>query len=140
MAHDEGKWRFFAYLNLFMFSMLLLILADNSCSSSAGWGLVGWQIYLLIGFWFPRRSAPRRPRSLLVNRVGGHGGLRSASWHGPTRHAQHQEVFAMFAARPHEWQIAIALLILCGAIGKIAQFRSMSGLPDAMEGPTPVPR
>ena len=60
MAHDPGKWRFFAYLNLFMFSMLLLVLADNFLLVFAGWELVGLCSYLLIGFWYPRRSAAER--------------------------------------------------------------------------------
>jgi NADH-quinone oxidoreductase subunit L len=140
MAHDEGKWRFFAYLNLFMFSMLLLILADNFLLVFAGWELVGLCSYLLIGFWFPRRSAAEAAKkAFLVNRVGDMGfalGIMAIWTQLGTLNMQ--EVFAKFAAVPHEWQIAIALLILCGAIGKSAQFPLHVWLPDAMEGPTPV--
>ncbi len=91
MAHDDGKWRFFAYLNLFMFSMLLLVLADNFLLVFAGWELVGCASYLLIGFWYPRRSAadggqegvPGQPRRRHGLRPRDHGRLDAA------RHAQH---------------------------------------------------
>ena len=71
MAHDGGRWRFFAYLNLFMFSMLLLVLAANFLLLFAAWELVGLSSYLLIGFWYPRRSASvAAKKAFLVNRVG----------------------------------------------------------------------
>ena len=71
MAHDPGRWRFFAYLNLFMFSMLLLVLADNFLLLFAAWELVGLSSYLLIGFWYHRRSAAlAAKKAFLVNRVG----------------------------------------------------------------------
>ncbi len=71
MAHDPGRWRFFAYLNLFMFSMLLLVLADNFLLLFAAWELVGLSSYLLIGFWYRRRSAAlAAKKAFLVNRVG----------------------------------------------------------------------
>ena len=71
MAHDGGYWRFFAYLNLFMFSMLLLVLADNFLVVFAGWELVGFCSYALIGFWYRRRSAALgAKKAFLVNRVG----------------------------------------------------------------------
>ena len=71
MAHDPGRWRFFAYLNLFMFCMLLLVLADNFLLVFAGWELVGLSSYLLIGFWYPRRSAAlAAKKAFIVNRVG----------------------------------------------------------------------
>jgi NADH-quinone oxidoreductase subunit L len=140
MAHDEGKWRFFAYLNLFMFSMLMLVLADNFLLVFAGWELVGLCSYLLIGFWFPRRSAAEAAKkAFLVNRVGDMGfalGIMAIWTQLGTLNMQ--EVFHKFAGVPHEWQIAIALLILCGAVGKSAQFPLHVWLPDAMEGPTPV--
>jgi NADH-quinone oxidoreductase subunit L len=140
MAHDEGKWRFFAYLNLFMFSMLILILADNFLLVFGGWELVGLCSYLLIGFWYPRRSAAvAAKKAFLVNRVGDMGfalGIMAVWTQLGTLNMQ--EVFARFAGIPHEWQVAIALLILCGAVGKSAQFPLHVWLPDAMEGPTPV--
>ena len=71
MAHDPGTWRFFAYLNLFMFSMLLLVLASNWLLVFAGWELVGLSSYLLIGFWYTRRSAAlAAKKAFIVNRVG----------------------------------------------------------------------
>ena len=74
MAHDPGRWRFFAYLNLFMFSMLLLVLADNFLLLFAAWELVGLSSYLLIGFWYNRRSAAlAAKKAFLVNRVGDFG-------------------------------------------------------------------
>ncbi len=140
MAHDPGRWRFFAYLNLFMFSMLVLVLADNFLLVFAGWELVGLCSYLLIGFWYPRRSAATAAKkAFLVNRVGDMGfalGIM-AIW-SQLGTLNMQEVFARFGSVSHEWQIAIALLLLCGAIGKSAQFPLHVWLPDAMEGPTPV--
>ena len=140
MAHDDGKWRFFSYLNLFMFSMLILVLADNLLLVFAGWELVGLSSYLLIGFWYPRRSAAEAAKkAFLVNRVGDMGfalGIMAVWTQLGTLNLQ--KVFAAFAGVPHEWQIAIALLIFCGAVGKSAQFPLHVWLPDAMEGPTPV--
>jgi NADH-quinone oxidoreductase subunit L len=140
MAHDPGRWRFFAYLNLFMFSMLVLVLADNFLLVFAGWELVGLCSYLLIGFWFPRRSAAvAAKKAFLVNRVGDMGfalGIMAIWTQVGTLNMQ--AVFEKVGAIPHEWQIAIALLIFCGAVGKSAQFPLHVWLPDAMEGPTPV--
>jgi NADH-quinone oxidoreductase subunit L len=140
MEHDPGRWRFFSYLNLFMFSMLLLVLADNFLLVFAGWELVGLCSYLLIGFWYPRRSAAvAAKKAFLVNRVGDMGfalGIMAIWTQLGTLNMQ--EVFAKFGAVPHEWQIAIAALLLCGAVGKSAQFPLHVWLPDAMEGPTPV--
>src|SRR5918999_1518291 len=71
MAHEPGRWRFFAYLNLFMFSMLLLVLADNFVVLFAAWELVGLCSYLLIGYWYTRRSAAlAAKKAFIVNRVG----------------------------------------------------------------------
>ena len=140
MAQDPGKWRFFAYLNLFMFSMLILVLADNFLLVFAGWELVGLCSYLLIGFWYPRRSAAEAARkAFLVNRIGDMGfalGIMAIWTQLGTLNMQ--QVFAAFETVPHGWQMAIALLILCGAVGKSAQFPLHVWLPDAMEGPTPV--
>ena len=140
MAHDPGRWRFFAYLNLFMFSMLVLILADNFLLVFAGWELVGLSSYLLISFWFPRRSAAvAAKKAFLVNRVGDMGfalGIMAIWTQVGTLNMQ--AVFEKVGAIPHEWQIAIALLLFCGAVGKSAQFPLHVWLPDAMEGPTPV--
>jgi NADH-quinone oxidoreductase subunit L len=140
MAHDPGRWRFFAYLNLFMFSMLLLVLADNLLLVFVGWELVGLCSYLLIGFWYPRRSAAEAAKkAFLVNRVGDMGfaaGIMAVWTQLGTVNLR--EVFERFGGVPHEWQIAIALLVFAGAVGKSAQFPLHVWLPDAMEGPTPV--
>ena len=140
MAQDPGKWRFFAYLNLFMFSMLILVLADNFLLVFAGWELVGLCSYLLIGFLYPRRSAAEAAKkAFLVNRIGDMGfalGIMAIWTQLGTLNMQ--QVFAAFETVPHGWQMAIALLILCGAVGKSAQFPLHVWLPDAMEGPTPV--
>ncbi len=91
MAHDPGRWRFFAYLNLFMFSMLLLVLAGNYLLVFAAWELVGLSSYLLIGFWYGKRSAAlASKKAFLVNRVGDVG-LR-AGHHGHLDHRRHAEL------------------------------------------------
>jgi NADH-quinone oxidoreductase subunit L len=146
MAHDGGRWRFFAYLNLFMFSMLLLVLAANFLLLFAAWELVGLSSYLLIGFWYTRPSASiAAKKAFLVNRVGDVGfalGIM-AVW-TTVGTIQFDEVFTLLPAHFHAGQIApwmmagIALLLFCGAVGKSAQFPLHVWLPDAMEGPTPV--
>jgi NADH-quinone oxidoreductase subunit L len=140
MAHDPGRWRFFAYMNLFMFSMLLLVLANDFLLVFAGWELVGLCSYLLIGFWYKRPvAATAAKKAFLVNRVGDMGfalGIMAIWTQLGTLNMQ--EVFARFGSVPGEWQVAIALLIFCGAVGKSAQFPLHVWLPDAMEGPTPV--
>ena len=142
MAHDPGKWRFFAYLNLFMFSMLMLVLADNFLLLFAGWELVGLCSYLLIGFWYPRRSAAEAAKkAFLVNRVGDMGfalGIMAIWTQLGTLNMQ--DVFAKVQAGGLSGTAVaiIALLLLCGAVGKSAQFPLHVWLPDAMEGPTPV--
>ena len=140
MAHDPGRWRFFAYLNLFMFAMLVLVLANNFLLVFAGWEAVGLCSYLLIGFWCKRpTAATAAKKAFLVNRVGDMGfalGIM-AIWTQLGTLNMH-DVFAQFGKVPGEWQVAIALLILCGAVGKSAQFPLHVWLPDAMEGPTPV--
>src|SRR3954471_888814 len=152
MAHDPGRWRFFAYLNLFMFSMLLLVLADNFVLLFAAWELVGLSSYLLIGFWYNRRSAAlAAKKAFLVNRVGDFGfalGI-AAVWTTVgtlnfTTTDAGPGVFQLLPAALQSGQIApwmmtgIALLLFMGAMGKSAQFPLHVWLPDAMEGPTPV--
>jgi NADH-quinone oxidoreductase subunit L len=140
MAHDPGRWRFFAYLNLFMFSMLLLVLADDFLLVFAGWELVGLCSYLMIGFWHERPvAAIAAKKAFLVNRVGDMGfalGIMAIWTQLGTLNMQ--DVFSRFGGVAHEWQIAIAFLILTGAVGKSAQFPLHVWLPDAMEGPTPI--
>jgi NADH-quinone oxidoreductase subunit L len=146
MAHDPGRWRFFAYLNLFMFSMLLLVLAGNLLVVFVAWELVGLCSYLLIGFWYRRRSAAlAAKKAFLVNRVGDLGfalGIM-AIW-TTVGTLEFGDVFrllpeALAAGRIEQWAMAgIVLLVFCGAVGKSAQFPLHVWLPDAMEGPTPV--
>ena len=142
MAEDERKGRFFAYLNLFVFSMLILVLAGNFLVMYAGWELVGLCSYLLISFYFFRPSAAAAgKKAFLVTRIGDLGmfiGLFAIS------HIFHSLDFStVFAAAsqhpaPHYWATAIPLLLFCGAVGKSAQIPLYVWLPDAMEGPTPV--
>ncbi len=146
MAHDPGKWRFFAYLNFFMFSMLLLVLAANFLLLFAGWELVGLSSYVLIGFWYRRRNAAlAAKKAFLVNRVGDVG-FSIGIWAIATTvgSLNFSDVFTrlpqmLATGQVQSWQITgIALLLLCGAVGKSAQFPLHVWLPDAMEGPTPV--
>ena len=146
MAHDAGRWRFFAYLNLFMFSMLLLVLADNFLLLFAAWELVGLSSYLLIGFWYNRRSAAlAAKKAFIVNRVGDFGfALGIAAIWTTVGTLNFTEVFELLPEALHmghmeAWHMnGIALLLFMGAMGKSAQFPLHVWLPDAMEGPTPV--
>ena len=143
MSHDNGFWRFFAYLNLFMFSMLLLVLADSWILVFAGWELVGLSSYLLIGFWYHRRSAAlASKKAFIVNRVGDVGFALGifAIW-ATTGTLDIRESLNDLVTRSqtdHGLIVLIALLVFCGAVGKSAQFPLHVWLPDAMEGPTPV--
>jgi NADH-quinone oxidoreductase subunit L len=146
MAHDPGRWRFFAYLNFFMFSMLLLVLADNFLLLFAAWELVGLSSYLLIGFWYRRRSAAlAAKKAFIVNRVGDLGfGLGIMAIWTTVGTLNYTEVFqelpqALASGAIEPWMmIGICLLLFAGAVGKSAQFPLHVWLPDAMEGPTPV--
>jgi NADH-quinone oxidoreductase subunit L len=140
MAHDPGRWRFFAYLNLFMFSMLLLVLADNFLVLFAAWELVGLCSYLLIGFWYRRRPAAlAAKKAFLVNRVGDIGfALGIMLIWASLGTIDMRETFARIGELDHATIVVIALLVFCGAMGKSAQFPLHVWLPDAMEGPTPV--
>ncbi len=140
MAHDPGRWRFFAYLNLFMFSMLLLVLGDSWLTVFAAWELVGLSSYLLIGFWYPRRSAAlAAKKAFIVNRVGDLGfALGIMLIWVSTGTLDIRQSFELIAKLDPTTIAAIALLVFCGAVGKSAQFPLHVWLPDAMEGPTPV--
>jgi NADH-quinone oxidoreductase subunit L len=140
MAHDPGRWRFFAYLNLFMFSMLLLVLGDSWLTVFAAWELVGLSSYLLIGFWYPRRSAAlAAKKAFIVNRVGDVGfALGIMLIWVSTGTLNIRDSFELIAKLDPTTIAAIALLVFCGAVGKSAQFPLHVWLPDAMEGPTPV--
>ncbi len=143
MAHEEGFWRFFAYLNLFMFFMLTLVLAENFLLLFVGWEGVGLASYLLIGYYFDRDSAANAGRkAFVVNRIGDFGFLLAMFLvivHFGT--LSFQTVVTQLAAQPllhGGWLTAIALCLLVGAAGKSAQIPLYIWLPDAMEGPTPV--
>jgi NADH-quinone oxidoreductase subunit L len=144
MGHEEGTWRFFAYLNLFMFFMSVLVLAANFLLLFVGWEGVGLCSYLLIGFYFKKTSAANAgKKAFIVNRIGDFGFLLAMflliAHFGSLGFTQ---VFSAIAQHP-EWQdaqflTAIALLLVLGAAGKSAQIPLYIWLPDAMEGPTPV--
>ncbi|MBV8632132.1 MAG: NADH-quinone oxidoreductase subunit L [Silvibacterium sp.] len=143
MAHEEGYWRFFAYLNLFMFFMLTLVLAENFLLMFVGWEGVGLASYLLIGFYFLKPSAAHAGmKAFVVNRIGDFGFLIALfliiANFGTLSFG---EIFSGIAQHP-EWQgrmpTMIALFLVLGATGKSAQIPLYVWLPDAMEGPTPV--
>ncbi|MBS4045473.1 MAG: NADH-quinone oxidoreductase subunit L, partial [Alphaproteobacteria bacterium] len=150
MSHDEHRPRFFAYLSLFTFAMLMLITADNFVQLYMGWEGVGLASYLLIGFWFKKPSANAASiKAFVVNRVGDFGfalGIMALFF------ATGSVTFdAVFAAAPDlagktfhflwkDWDIltVATFLLFLGAMGKSAQLGLHTWLPDAMEGPTPV--
>ena len=140
MAHDERKRRFFAYLNLFVAAMLLLVLADNYLVLFVGWEGVGLASYLLIGFWQHKPSAAAAgTKAFVMNRVGDLGMtmaiMAMLALFGSSAFT------AVNAAAPHLepfWATTIGLLLLLGACGKSAQVPLQAWLLDAMEGPTPV--
>ena len=155
MAHDPGRWRFFAYLNLFMVSMLLIVLADSWLVLFMAWELVGLSSYLLIGFWYRKRTAAEASKkAFLTTRVGDIGfalGIMAIFVNTGTLNI-HDSITALVTATstaPCATNVLcatptmipiwiIALLVFAGAVGKSAQFPLHVWLPDAMEGPTPV--
>ena len=143
MSHDPGYWRFFAYLNLFMFSMLLLVLADSWLVVFVAWELVGLSSYLLIGFWKGKPSAAlAAKKAFIVNRVGDVGfalGIMAIFVNTGTLDIS-DSIHLMIeqGSENHIPTLVTALLVFGGAMGKSAQFPLHVWLPDAMEGPTPV--
>ena len=145
MWDDPGYYRFFSYLNLFMFFMLTLVLANNYLLMFIGWEGVGLASYLLIGFWFTKDSAASAgKKAFIVNRIGDFGfliGLFLIIQHfGSLNFTQ---VFAQVQSLAPETAgagllTAIGILLMVGACGKSAQIPLYVWLPDAMEGPTPV--
>ncbi|HUU12985.1 MAG TPA: NADH-quinone oxidoreductase subunit L [Terriglobia bacterium] len=144
MGHEGGYYRFFGYMNLFMFSMLVLVLADNYLMMFVGWEGVGLCSYLLIGFYFHRKSASDAgKKAFIVNRIGDAGFLLGVMLmvvtFGSVNFLQVSE-----AARSGRFAVgdgvitAICILLFIGATGKSAQIPLYTWLPDAMEGPTPV--
>lgn len=162
MHGDRGFYRFFAYLNLFMFAMLTLVLADNYLLMFVGWEGVGLCSYLLIGYYIKRDEARKAAKKAFVmNRIGDWGVLMamflifsltgSISFYDKTVDgAQVQSVFTwvaqnVTAAEPFTWSVifaggltTIGVLLFIGATGKSAQIPLLTWLPDAMAGPTPV--
>jgi NADH-quinone oxidoreductase subunit L len=144
MSHEGGYYRFFAYLNLFMFFMLTLVLAANYLLLFVGWEGVGLCSYLLIGFYFLKRSATEAgKKAFVVNRIGDFGfSLGMFLIVAQFGSLDFQTVFAKVAGLPIEkgpgMLALICILLLFGACGKSAQIPLYVWLPDAMEGPTPV--
>lgn len=151
MADDPGYQRFFSYISLFTFSMLMLVMSNNFLQLFFGWEAVGLVSYLLIGFWFKRPTAIfANLKAFLVNRVGDFGFLLGiAAVLLVFRTLDYSEVFAnapMIAGasveivKGHAWQIStiICICLFIGAMGKSAQVPLHVWLPDSMEGPTPI--
>ncbi len=151
MRDDPGYQRFFSYISLFTFSMLMLVMANNFLQLFFGWEAVGLVSYLLIGFWYTRPTAIyANLKAFLVNRVGDFGFLLGIgmvlAWFGTLDYA------TVFVRAPElvghsvelingsPWQVltVICLLLFVGAMGKSAQFPLHVWLPDSMEGPTPI--
>ncbi|MCF6188712.1 MAG: NADH-quinone oxidoreductase subunit L, partial [Desulfobulbaceae bacterium] len=150
MKGEAGYYRFFSYLSLFTFSMLMLVLGNNFMQLFFGWEAVGLSSYLLIGFYYEKQSAADAgKKAFIVNRIGDFGfilglflifvNFGSLQYFDVFSNAP--EIvggsFALFGMS-FDLPTAIALLLLCGAIGKSAQIPLHVWLPDAMEGPTPV--
>jgi NADH-quinone oxidoreductase subunit L len=151
MADDPGYQRFFSYISLFTFSMLILVMSNNFLQLFFGWEAVGLVSYLLIGFWYKRPTAIyANLKAFLVNRVGDFGfvlgiGLIYA-YFGTLHYAEVFEAAPALAARAvqflpgTEWMLltVICVCLFIGAMGKSAQFPLHVWLPDSMEGPTPI--
>lgn len=142
MHEDAAFWRFFAYLNLFVFFMLLLVLGDNYIVMFVGWEGVGLCSYLLIGFWFKNTEYNKAAnKAFIMNRVGDLGFILGVILifitFGSVRYKEVFDVAGAFASGTPV-MIAITLLLFVGATGKSAQIPLYTWLPDAMAGPTPV--
>jgi NADH-quinone oxidoreductase subunit L len=140
MAHDAGRRRFFAYFNLFIAAMLLLVLGNNYVMLYFGWEGVGLASYLLISFWYTKPAAATAgKKAFLMNRVGD-AGLAIAIFimFATLGTTQYDEVFNGVSALAGGTVLVLGLLLLLGAAGKSGQFPLQAWLPDAMEGPTPV--
>ncbi len=146
MAHEEGYYRFFSYLNLFVFFMLTLVLAANVVLMFVGWEGVGLCSYLLIGFWFLKQSAiSAGKKAFITTRIGDFGftiGILLLFW--TFKSVDFGTIFKQLVSGAPEAAVAttllttICLLLFTGAVGKSAQLPLYVWLPDAMEGPTPV--
>jgi NADH-quinone oxidoreductase subunit L len=148
MHDDPGYQRFFSYISLFTFSMLMLVMSNNFIQLFFGWEAVGLVSYLLIGFWFTRPTAIyANLKAFLVNRVGDFGFLLGIglvfAYFGSLDYAKVFELAPQMADKTMDvtgWPLitAICLLLFVGAMGKSAQFPLHVWLPDSMEGPTPI--
>jgi len=151
MADDPGYQRFFSYIALFTFSMLMLVISNNFLQLFFGWEAVGLVSYLLIGFWFTRESAIyANLKAFMVNRVGDFGFLLGIAlimaWFGSLDYQQVFQMAPQMAGHTislidgHPWSLltVICVLLFIGAMGKSAQFPLHVWLPDSMEGPTPI--
>ncbi len=140
MEHDPDRRRFFAYLNLFVAAMLLLVLADNYLGLYLGWEGVGLASYLLIGFWsYKPSAATAAKKAFVVNRVGDMGlAIALMVLFASVGSVTYATVFAAAPRMTDATLTAVGLLLLLGACGKSAQVPLQSWLGDAMEGPTPV--
>jgi NADH-quinone oxidoreductase subunit L len=143
LDQDRGFARYFSYLNFFVFSMLLLVLAGNFLLLIVGWAFVGAASYLLISFWYRRTTATRAGIKAFVINVVGDVGLVLGTYF-IFKHTGTLEFLPAFHAAPHVFHsgeadiVAGCLLLLVGAFAKSAQIPLHTWLPDAMEGPTPV--
>jgi NADH-quinone oxidoreductase subunit L len=140
MEHDEGRRKFFAYFNLFVAAMLLLVLGNNYVMLYFGWEGVGLASYLLISFWYTRPSAATAgKKAFLMNRVGDAGlAIGIFLMFATLGTTQYDEVFNGVGALSAATILVLGILLLLGAAGKSGQFPLQAWLPDAMEGPTPV--
>ncbi|MBE3559166.1 MAG: NADH-quinone oxidoreductase subunit L [Ktedonobacteraceae bacterium] len=143
MEGDPGFWRFFAYMNFFIFAMVLLVTANNFLFLLVGWGLVGLASFLLIGFWYQRRSAVAAAQKAFVINVIGDFGLMLAIFliFLTFGFVDYHNVFANVSKQLPVGSItatAITLLLFLACTAKSAQLPLYMWLPDAMEGPTPV--
>ncbi|SEL36227.1 NADH-quinone oxidoreductase subunit L [Blastococcus sp. DSM 46786] len=140
MAHDPGRRRFFAYLNLFVAAMLLLVLGNSFVALYVGWEGVGLASYLLIAFWYTRPgAATAAKKAFIMNRVGDVGlALAIFIMFAQLGTTSYAGVFGSVGTLAGGTITAIGLLLLLGACGKSGQFPLQAWLPDAMEGPTPV--
>jgi NADH-quinone oxidoreductase subunit L len=140
MEHDPGRRKFFAYFNLFVAAMLLLVLGNNYVMLYFGWEGVGLASYLLISFWYTRPSAATAgKKAFLMNRVGDAGLVIGIFlMFAELGTTQFGEVFSNVGRLSSTTVLILGLLLLLGAAGKSGQFPLQAWLPDAMEGPTPV--
>ncbi|PZP57591.1 MAG: NADH-quinone oxidoreductase subunit L, partial [Azospira oryzae] len=151
MAEDPGYQRFFSYISLFTFSMLMLVMSNNFLQLFFGWEAVGLVSYLLIGFWYTRPSAIyANLKAFLVNRVGDFGfllGIGMVLYHFGTLDyasvfqkapALADQTVEILPGSPWLLMTVICILLFIGAMGKSAQFPLHVWLPDSMEGPTPI--